>query len=353
MLRRFPTAYFLAAILKSNVVRLPHPYKISWAVTYRCNLRCGMCNIWKRQDRAHELSTAEADRFFAAAGKFSWVGLTGGEPFLREDLGEIADRIVLRTPTLKAIHVNTNGQCGERALRFAERFRERHRRIRLIVTVSIDGPPAVHDRIRGREGAWQRAAAAFADLKKIKGVKAQIGYTISPDNIGCYSATIASLREGWPDLDPDDINVNVFQRSPVYYDNRGMGTLPAEDAAGEIDAILQADPGGFSLNNLLRRTYLVYYKGFLRTGKAPLQCQAFSASCFLDPEGNLYPCVMYNRRFVNVREESDRLETLWTNAEGRKIRKECASQQCPSCWSPCDAFSSIAGSLHRSLFARR
>lgn len=349
MLERFPSAYFLARVLTSNVTRLGHPFKISWAVTYRCNLACRMCNIWKRQDAEPELTVEDADRFFRRAGKFSWVGMTGGEPFLRPDLDALADVVARRVRPLKALHINTNGQLGDRVAGFAEGFRSRHPKIKLIVTVSVDGPPEVHDAIRGRPGAWRKAADTFAGLKRIAGVKAQVGFTLSGDNFGSYEATLAALAEAVPALAPDDVNVNVFQTSGVYYDNREMESPSPKALSREVDRILAADRGGLTLNSRLRRSYLRYYKDFLATGKAPLTCQAFSSSCFLDPFGNLYPCIMYDRKFLNVRELDTGLETAWASPEGRKIRGECARQECPSCWTPCDAFSAIAGSLHRSL----
>lgn len=349
MFESHPTLFFLSSILRSNFARLRHPLKISWAVTYRCNLKCSMCNIWKRPDADQELSVAEAERFFSRAGRFSWVGLTGGEPFLRHDLNELADMVVACTPTLSAIHVNTNGQLPERVLSFAEGFRSRNPAIKLILTVSVDGPPEIHDRIRGRVGSWEKAAGTFAALKSLNGVKAQVGFTLGPDNFGSYKATLESLRGVFPRLSGDDVNVNVFQTSGVYYDNREMETPSEEALRAEVEAILAFDPGGLSLNNHFRRTYLKLYKRYLSTGRAPLTCQAFSASCFMNPQGDLYPCIMYDRRFLNVRDLKGGFEEAWGSELGLRIRSECAGQKCPSCWTPCDAFSSIAGSLHKAV----
>lgn len=310
-----------------------------------------MCNIWKRRDAATELTEEDADRFFQRAKHFSWVGLTGGEPFLRRDLEGIVDRIVARSKSLLAIHINTNGQDGDRVTGFAEWFQSRFRHVRLIVTVSVDGPPPVHDAIRGRDGAWARAAATFSDLKHIGGVKAQVGYTLTEHNLDGYDDAISALREVCPSLGDDDMNVNVFQQSPVYYDNAEMPPPDTRTLANAVERIRSSHAGGWSINNHLRTTYLRYYRRFAETGKSPLRCQAFSASCFLDPYGNLYPCIMYDRRFLDIRDMDANLETLWKTPEGRKIRGECARQECPSCWTPCDAFSAIVGSLGRTLIS--
>ena len=36
-------------ILASNFRRSPLPFKLTFIVTYRCDCRCQMCNIWKRK----------------------------------------------------------------------------------------------------------------------------------------------------------------------------------------------------------------------------------------------------------------------------------------------------------------
>lgn len=78
-----------------NVISNTGSFKISFIVTYNCNLRCVNCDIWRtyRDDpalRKQELSTQEYDKIFSKLSGFtSAIDFTGGEPFLREDFGEI------------------------------------------------------------------------------------------------------------------------------------------------------------------------------------------------------------------------------------------------------------------------
>jgi len=340
----------LGAIAASNVMRLRHPLKISFAVTWRCNLRCRMCNIWRKGEAGPELTPAEVDDFFRRSDGFRWVGLTGGEPFLRPDLPEIVD-VVARCRGLDSIHVNTNGQLREPALRLLEHIRSRHPRLRPVLTVSLDGPPRVHDEIRGRQGAWDRAVATFIAVKGIPGVKAQIGYTVSDHNLGRFTEGLDALREAWPGLRFDDINVNIFQTSSLYYGNQGMAPPDAASVLREIDAILLLDRDRFSVNNFLRRRYLRLYKRFLAVRRSPLRCQALSATCFLDPTGDLYPCIVYRKTLANVRGLEGGVRELWNSAAARALHWECSHHRCPACWSPCDAFSAIGGSLIRAALS--
>ncbi|HEY5998019.1 MAG TPA: radical SAM protein [bacterium] len=337
----------LGAVAASNFRRLRHPTTLSFAVTWRCNLRCRTCNIWRRAPTDGELTPAQADDFFRRTDGFRWVGLTGGEPLLRPDLAAIVDAAA-RCRTLDTIQINTNGQLREAALALLEHVRRRHPRLRVVLTVSVDGPPDVHNRIRGKAGAWERAAATFVAAKSVRGVKAQVGYTICADNLGRFAAAYEALRSAWPALRFDDVNVNVFQTSGHYYGNEGMA--PPDDTAlfREIDAILALDRDRPSVNNALRRRYLRLYQRYLAERRSPLRCQALSVTCFLDPAGDLYPCVVFPRVLANVRSLEGGLRDLWGTAAARALHRQCSSGGCPACWSPCNAFSAIGGSLLRA-----
>jgi radical SAM protein with 4Fe4S-binding SPASM domain len=308
-----------------------------------------MCNIWRKNDAGNELGFEAIDRFFRHARNFSWVGLTGGEPFLRSDITDIADSITGHSKRLAALHFATNGSMTDRAVSAAEHIVSRNNKLKLVFTISIDGPPELHDAIRGMDGLWRRATETFLRLKKIRGVKPQIGYTISNHNLGRFPEAFASLQGVYPALAFDDININVFQKSGFYYENLNMDDLDGPKALAELQTIISMDTGGFSINNFLRRTYLKYYPDFLATKKSPLKCRALSSTFFIDPAGDVYPCAVYKRKLLNIRAIQGDFRDVWTSKAAKMISAECRSNRCPVCWSPCDAFSAISSSLSRSL----
>ena len=343
---------FLKSILASNFSRLNFPLKVSYAVTYKCNLRCKMCNIWKKPALSDELTVKEIDNFFKNASKFYWVGITGGEPFLRSDLPEIVDIIIRYCNRLSALHFATNGQLSDKILNLVRYIRKKNNRLKIVFTVSIDGPPEVHNEIRGKEGAWENAINTFLELKRIAGVKAQIGFTLSAHNLGRFEGTFIALRRFDPRFRFDDINVNIFQNSNFYYENQEMQDFDCSKFADETKRILNLDNDRFSINNFLRRRYLRLYPRYIQAKKYPLKCQALSSTCFLDPYGNLFPCLAFNKKLLNVKDMQDDLASIWNKDYARKLSYECANNICPSCWSPCDAYSAIGGSLIKSLIQK-
>lgn len=344
--------FFLKSVLISNFKRLNFPLKISYAVTYKCNLKCRICNIWKKDAKERELSLSEIESFFRCARKFYWVGITGGEPFLREDLAELVDIITFYSERLTALHFSTNGSMPEKILSLVEYIQRKNKKPRIVFTVSIDGPKGAHDSIRGREGAWENAVNTFKQLKKMKRVKVQAGFTLSSHNLGLFRDTLAGIKEFFPPLKFDDININIFQKSRIYYDNLDMPYPAQNRVLNETREILDMDRDGFSINNFLRRHYLKLYPRYIRTNRYPIKCQALSSTCFLDPYGNLFPCPVYEQKLFNVRQMQEDLGRIWNKAPARKLSADCLRNNCPSCWSPCDAFSAIGGSLLQALFRR-
>lgn len=342
---RFSRALFLKSVLISNFKRLNFPFKISFAVTYRCNLKCKMCNIWKKSNEDTELSVKEIDNFFKNANKFSWVGLGGGEAFLREDLPEIMDVLLYYCDRLYAVHFATNGQLRDKIVNLAKHIHEKNKKLKLVYSISIDGPPLLHDEIRGVKGSWGNAISTFKSLKDTGFAKPHFGFTLSEYNIDKFVDTFRSLKDVYPQLKFDDITVSIFQKSSLYYGNQDMTSLDDKKAHEEIKKILKMDQEYFSINNFLRRTYLKLYLKYIDMHKCPLKCQALSSTCFLDPYGNVFPCVIYDKKLLNIKDLKEDFVNVWNSDSAKKLSYECSNYKCPSCWSLCDAYSAMGGSI--------
>ncbi len=166
----------------------PRPTVIQFPVNDICNSRCVMCNIWKRK-RDHEITPDElrqvlSDRLFRCVEQ---VGISGGEPTLRSDLGEIAQVLVESLPRLEKLHVITNAIqqriVTERLLAVNEVARAAGKA--LTVSVSLDGVGEVHDEHRGKAGNFD-AAVGVIDALREADVPVSIGCTLTAFN--CYGA---------------------------------------------------------------------------------------------------------------------------------------------------------------------
>ena len=164
-------AYFriLKAIIKSNFI--PTPIIYTWEITYRCNMRCQFCSIWRLTPEcyANEMITEEGMALLRQAAHLgaSLLYLTGGEPLLREDIGKI---LKLAKQMHMITMMSTNGF-------FIEDKIEEIRGHLDYLRVSIDSLKQ-HDDIRGCPSALEHAVDGIKLVKRL-GIKVIINATIT------------------------------------------------------------------------------------------------------------------------------------------------------------------------------
>ena len=95
----------LNRVVKNILFNRKEPISLVHFVTNRCNARCSFCFIDFDDPKtfSHELTLDEIDKLTKNLGKSLLnVNLTGGEPFARKDLTEIAKKY-LTNSTIQSI----------------------------------------------------------------------------------------------------------------------------------------------------------------------------------------------------------------------------------------------------------
>src|SRR6187401_810773 len=209
------------AILGANLRSPALPYKVTFVATYHCNFRCEMCNIWQKES-VNEMTPDEVGLFFRRWPQFRWVHLTGGELFMRRDLDALVEAIQKTCRSLFLLNFPTTGWFGDKTVQLVERTLARGVG-RLMVTISIDGPKAIHEEMRGLPGSWDRGVETFRRLRGIKRSNFQtvVGMTLMPKNAALVDDTIAAIRTVIPDFKRSELHLNVGHESGHYFDNVG------------------------------------------------------------------------------------------------------------------------------------
>jgi len=153
--------------------RPPLPRAMHYLSTHRCNARCVMCGIWK-EDWApgddlspDELSEILSDRLFT---RMEYVGMSGGEPFLRDDLPELVAAFPARCSHLKRFSLTTNGLLHRRAEAVLPRLADQCREAGVLfdVCVSVHGTGEALDRVYGVERAFARIERTVGMLEALR-----------------------------------------------------------------------------------------------------------------------------------------------------------------------------------------
>jgi len=183
----------------------PGPVVI-WNLVRRCNLTCKHCySISADKDFAGELTTDEVFRVMDDLKAFKVPGLilSGGEPLLRPDIFDIAQR----SKDLGFFTaLSSNGTLIDEAIT---------RRIAATdfdyVGVSLDGLEAVHDRFRRKEGAFAASLAAIR-LCRDAGLKVGVRFTLTQDNFADLPGLLKLV---------EDEGIHRFYFSHLNYAGRG------------------------------------------------------------------------------------------------------------------------------------
>ena len=342
----------VAAKASRMLLRRPTPTEILWinfAVTYLCNSRCRMCHIWKRYRRdprsiERELSLAEIEQLLSSEylKNVQGISLTGGEPFLRRDFVDLAGLFVERFPNA-FIGIATNGLTPGVILKKTKQLVEKHQPRHLSLSISLDGVGDGHDAMRGINGAYDRVLRTVKSLVEETDVNVGLDFTLTPWNYEqVWSAYQVSREYGIK-------FIAVFaQKSDFYYGNAEMALDwgDARDQAAAMVCEVAADRGhNESLFERLVDPYVCFMTQAAQSQAnqtAAYRCYSGTHSLFLDPHGNVYPCILLDKKIGNIREVP--FEELWLTSRAFKVRDYIKQERC-QCWVACETVPSMLRGL--------
>jgi len=181
--------------LATSVITKDAPAYVQFYVTARCNLACEQCNVIYANADQEECTTAQA---FAIAENLAAIGtsvvlLTGGEPFVRKDIVEIAGAMMKN-----GIHprLQTNGLATKARLQEMARIGAHD------ISISLDSVvPQIQDAINGGfDRSWDRAIRTIALVNEIFPEEsfAALGCVLAPRNLDHIASVIRFATEiGW------------------------------------------------------------------------------------------------------------------------------------------------------------
>lgn len=261
------------------------------AVTYRCNSRCEMCNIWRIEDHK-EMHPREYRKL---PSTLHTINITGGEPFMRSDLEDVVWAVHTACPESRMVF-SSNGFMTKKIVDMLSRISEFHPR--LGVGISVDGLEDTHDKIRGVKGMYNRAIETVMELKSLGMDDLRLAMTFIPDNLPEAQAVYA-LAE---DLEVE-FTATVAHNSDIYFrktENPGINTL--SNVAESVMPIVHSQLKSKSIKDWYRAYHMagLYSRSIRR--RFATKCQAGRRYVFIAPDGDVYPCNVLEKRIGNLAE---------------------------------------------------
>ena len=138
--------------------KIQSPTDMCIITTYRCPMQCKMCDIWQNPtEKSKEIQPKELELL----PNVKFVNITGGEPFIREDLDEIVEVLFKKSPR---VVISTSGWFEDRVIKLAEKYPN------IGVRISIEGLSQKNDELRGRKGGFDKVLRKLLALREM-GVK--------------------------------------------------------------------------------------------------------------------------------------------------------------------------------------
>lgn len=293
------------------------PTDISIITTYRCPMRCQMCNIWQNPTKKEEEITAKDLKILP---NFKFVNITGGEPFVREDLGEIVELMFTKSPR---IVISTSGWFEDRVIDIAKHFPN------IGIRLSIEGMKAKNDELRGREGGFEKGVRTLRRLREM-GIK-DVGFGITVSNHN--SADMLELYELAKELDMEFATA-AFHNS-FYFHKYDNVITNKDEVTGNFMKLIEMQLQEPHPKSWFRAYFNMGLINYINGGKRLLPCEAGTVNFFIDPWGEVYPCngleeSKWKKSMGNIR-KAEKFEDIWFSKEADEVRE--LVRTCPkNCW---------------------
>jgi len=254
-------------------------------ITSRCNLNCNACFYKSSLNNKSDMSFLQISKIINNIPHTKAVLITGGEPFLNEDIFSIL-QLLIKNYT---ISVNTNGFLTTKIKEVIEKLLDGNPKNNVYVYVSIDGSEITHNSMRKNNLSYMKAIDTLRLLTAIRNkycrLKVCVSSIISPQN---YMEIVSLASELYSEFKPDYYDFEV-ERSNEETKNYFKANFEALNSV--FKAIFK-----FLLNNYTdmypseSRRYKTQYENLLNNKNWDFPCCAGKEAAVVYPDGNLAAC---------------------------------------------------------------
>ena len=266
------------------------------------------------------------------------MNLTGGEPFLRDDLPEIHAAVRSACPRARTV-VSTNGILTDRIVAAVRAMARREPEIG--VAVSLDGPPEMHDRMRGVPGAYDRAMATVRGLQEAGFRNLRLAFTLTPRERELRRRSTRS-RANSASSSPARCSTAPSITSTSRRPKRGSEA----ELRRQIAPAIRGELRSLSPKRWARAYFMGGLCRFAAGRGRPLPCRAGRDFFFMSPSGDVFTCNAVPFQMGDLSRQS--FDQIWDSLEASNAR---ASADCcrAGCWMICTARTAMRRAWPRVL----
>ena len=296
-------------------------------VTYRCNARCTMCNRYKAPSKPDEEISIETIKKLP---KMYFTNITGGEPFIREDLPDIVRELYKKSDR---IVISTNGFFTDRIIKLCEEFPN------VGIRISIEGLEETNNKIRGLEDGFNKGYSTLKKLVEMKHPDVGFGMTVQDANAKDLVALYEKSNELGMEFATASLhNSFYFVEAKNIIKDRMM---VAKEFEKLINRLLES--------NSPKKWFRAYFNygliNYIFGQKRLLPCDMSFDTFFIDPYGDVMPCNGTKDKEVMGNLNEQTWDELWNSEQAEKVRtkvRHCDRQ----CW----MIGSVSPAMHKYIW---
>jgi MoaA/NifB/PqqE/SkfB family radical SAM enzyme len=249
------------------------------AVTYQCNLRCQMCNIWKIIDHGF-LPISDYAKLPAT---LTDINITGGEPFLRPDIVKLTATIIKTCPQAKIIF-SSNGYATDLIIEKVKAILTKTKNIG--IAISLDGLGQAHDKIRGMAGAYDKAVATIKKLMELglSRYDLKIAFTLNDNNVDQLKKIYQLAKELGVDF-----TLAAVHNSEHYFSIQSNQLTKLEEIKNVLEWLINQELKRSQPKKWLRAYFAYGLWHFIKYHQRILPDYSGYEAFFMDPKGHIYP----------------------------------------------------------------
>ncbi len=320
------------------------PINYIYNLTFRCNSKCKTCKIWAHSDdKKDELGYEDWQRIIMSIGDAPmWISLSGGEPFLFENIVELVkDIFFYNRPALLVIP--TNGLLVDRISRcMNEIMKSKPKEVNLTINFSLDGVGKLHDEIRGIPGNFERVIESIKKMEELK--KEYPDFTlgvhtvISKWNANYVQEIFNYVRENLC------VDQHIFEIGEVRAEmfNADDAPTPSLDQYERFLKFWSSDKevlgwrrnlkGMAKINDIFRRSYYKYLRDAIYLGRRKIiPSFAGFATAYITPWGDVWDCAVFCNVMGNLKDYDLNFRRFWKKSNLIRLvqGRNKVSHRCP------------------------
>jgi MoaA/NifB/PqqE/SkfB family radical SAM enzyme len=303
-----------------------------------CNMKCEHCFYWTALNQKNDLSKDEIFALSRSLGQIENLNLSGGEPFLRPEFGEICRQFISHNG-VKEIYVPTNGYFTDKTIAaITEVLKEPTLKL-FVAEISLDGMPVFHDKFRVAKNAFRKAMETYEALvelqKKDPRVRIHSISTATDVNMDEIKKLTTYLYERCPKMDHHNLAIiRGDRKNPTLV---GPSLKLYEDLYEYIRRLWAPREAG--RRGSLMEPMLQWGKvETVKQARQVIPCKAGKISGVVYANGDVGVCEIH-KPIGNLRKNT--FPEIWHSEEAKRLRESIARKEC-YCTTEVFMWSSIA-----------